>query len=105
LASGNTSRSAPQKPSAPSPIASTGARIPGALQIAHDLSPRLLRLAVAVTDRHQLHAPVRAHADQYQAAQPVLLQPDFEADPARPHVHVVHLAQVANPRQRKLSTP
>src|SRR5437764_11975449 len=50
--SGNTSRRAAQKPSAPSPTAST----------AQHLRPRLLRLPEAVTDRDQLLAPVRPHA-------------------------------------------
>ena len=63
-------------------------------QIPQQLGPRLGRLPLAIGHGDQLLAPVGAHADDHQAAQPRLLQPHPEVDPVRPHVHVVTVGEV-----------
>ena len=55
---------AAQNPSAPSPTATTGARIPRRSQVAQHLSPALGGLPIAVLDRDQLLRAVGAHPDQ-----------------------------------------
>ena len=87
--SGNTSRSAFQNPSAPSPTASTGARIPRRLQSRSRSAHDSAGLAEPVGQRDQLLAAVGADPDHHQQAHLVLLQADLQVDAVDPHVHVV----------------
>ena len=77
---GKTSRSAAQNPSAPSPMASTGAAMPRRLQSrsrsAHDSED-----SRPIGERDQLFGAVGTHADHHQQADLVLLQADLEVDP------------------------
>ena len=52
--------------------------------VAQQISPRLGRLAVAISDRDQFLASVGTHAQHHQQAQFLLLQPDLEMDPVDP---------------------
>ena len=64
-------------------------------EIAQLLGPRLRGLRIAVADRDQLLAAIGAHANEYQAAQPLVFQTNVEMDSIGPQVHVVDLTQVA----------
>ncbi len=87
--SGNTSRTAFQNPSAPSPTASTGAVIPrrwhDRSRSAHDSVDSRNPSASATSS---LRA-VGADPDHHQQAHLVLLEADLEVDPVDPHVDVV----------------
>ena len=101
--SGNTSRTAFQNPSAPSPTASTGAVMPRRLAVAQQIGPRLDRFAEPVGQRDQLLAAIGTDPDHHQQAHLVVLQPHLEVDAVDPHVDVVGAGQrpgVERPRPR-----
>ncbi len=75
------------------------------LEVAQQLRPGFAALAVAVSQGHQLLAAVGAHADDDQAAQPVLLESDAEVQPVNPPVHVVARGQIPLAPLRVLSLP
>jgi len=83
---GNTSRSAPQNPSAPSPIARIGARMPRRLQSRSRSAQDWSGLPVAVGQGDEFLATVGPHTDHDQQTQLVLLQADVDmvgVDPGR----------------------
>jgi hypothetical protein len=53
-------------------------------QIAQQLGPGLPRFSIAVADRDQFFATIGAHADEHQAAQPLVLQTNIEMDAVGP---------------------
>jgi len=101
---GKTWRSAAQNPSAPSPVASRGAKAPG-LEAAQQLGPGLGRLPVAVGQCHQLLRAVGAHADDHERAQAVLFEAHVEVDAVHPPVDKVDTREVALRPLRVLGLP
>ena len=84
----DTSPRAAQNPSAPSPTASTGARIRAGRRRAAG-PPRALGLPVPVRKGDQLLGAVGTDPDEHEQAQPLLVQADVDVDAVGPHVHVV----------------
>jgi len=93
--SGNTSRTAAQKPSAPSPMASTRAAMPRRLhersKSAHDWVDSRWPSSSVISSL----VPSARTPDHHQQAHLVLLEADLEVDPVDPHVHVVGVLQRA----------
>ena len=91
--SGNTSRSADQDPSAPSPMASTGARMPRRL-------PSRTRSAEDSADSRRPSASATssvglgAHPEQHQQAQLALVKAEVDVNTVGPQIHVVHAGRV-----------
>jgi len=70
----NTSRSAFQNPSAPSPTASHRGGHAAAAAIAQQISPRLGGFAVTVGEGDQLFAAIGTYPDHHQQAQFLLFE-------------------------------
>ena len=85
LVEGETSLTAAQKPSAPSPTASTGAARPRSRSRRRRAAQDSLGSAVAVREGHQFLGAVGTDTDDDQAAQPVLFQADVEVHPPSAH--------------------
>ena len=90
---GHTSRTAAQNPSAPSPIATTGARMPRRFRSRSTVF-QLSALSRAVLDRDQLLRPVGSHANHDQRAKAIVVKSDVEVHAIDPDVHVVAVGGV-----------
>jgi hypothetical protein len=92
----NTSRSAAQKPRAPSPMASSGGLgQPTALEVEQQLAPALGALAVAVGQAQNLLVAPFVRADQHQNALFFLGHPWLEVDAVGPDVDDAPGTQIA----------
>src|SRR3954451_9079939 len=79
---------------------------PALLEIAHDRSPGLGALAVAVLDRQELLDAVLAHTDHDEQAEPVVLaEPDRDMDAVNEQVRVAMKPQRAGPEAFVLGLP
>jgi hypothetical protein len=58
--------------------------------VTQQICPRLDRFAIAVGQRDELFATVRAHPDKHEQTQLVFLEADVDMDPIGPQVDVVH---------------
>jgi hypothetical protein len=81
---GNTSRTAFQNPSAPSPDRQHRRGHAASAAIAQQISPRLCGFAVAVGQGDKFLAAISTHPDHHQQAQFLLFEAHFEVDPVDP---------------------
>src|SRR6266852_7077508 len=86
--SGHASRTAAQKPRAPSPIARTGA-----LEIPDHGAPALGALPVAVLQGDHFLGAVRSDPNEHERTQAFVLQTDREVDAVGPEVDVIPLRE------------
>src|SRR5712691_8183190 len=103
--SGKTSRTAAQNPSAPSPIPTTGARIPRFFKSTKQGRPALGAFSIPILHLDHFLGPVRARPHQHQRAEPLFLKPDVEVNPVGPNVHVVTIRQISFPKILVLLLP
>ena len=96
LVLGQTSCRACQKPSAPSPVASSGSSTrPFSSRRRSSSSRQLWALSRAVLDRQQLLAPAGVGADQHQQALSLMLQPCREVHAVSPEIDVASLVEIS----------
>src|SRR3712207_2937277 len=94
---GQTSCSACQKPSAPSPVASSGSITSpfSSRRRSSSTAPALGTLAKAVLNGQQLLSAARVGPDQDQEALPLVIEPRGEVDAIGPEIHVAPGGQIA----------
>ena len=101
----HTSRTAAQKPRAPSPTATTGACSPRRGRSRSTSAQLSVLSRYPILERDELLRPVGPHPNHHQGAEPVVFEPDVEVDAVDPHIHVVPVGQVALPERPVVRLP